>query len=165
MAKSKSKGNKSSPRKGSPAKKSAISTKKSKLGASMHNAAYQNLGANYVYIPIAVTDLHNAIIGLKALDFRGTAVSMPYKQEIIKYLDKIDPTAKKIGAVNTVLNEGGTLIGYNSDWIGAVEALKEVTKLKGKTAILIGAGGASRAIAYGLKENKTNVIVFVWKLF
>ena len=78
----------------------------------------------------------------------------------MKYLDKIDPIAKKIGAVNTVSNDNDILTGYNSDWIGAMEALKEISDLKNKSVILIGAGGAARAIAYGLEENQAKVTIF-----
>jgi len=139
---------------------SSIAIKQSSLGAAMHNSGFRHLGLNFVYIPLTVADCKNAVAGIRALNFRGSTVSMPHKQEVIKYLDKIDPVAKKIGAVNTISNESGVLTGYNSDWIGAIEALKEVTKLKNRVVCLIGAGGAARAISYGLKENKSDVVIF-----
>lgn len=138
----------------------SIADKQTKLGPIMHNSAYKYLGLNFVYIPFSITNCKNAVAGIRALNFRGSAVSMPCKQEVIRYLDKIDPVAKKIGAVNTILNDGGILAGYNSDCIGAVEALKEVCRLENKTVILIGAGGVARAIAYGLKKNKCNILIF-----
>jgi shikimate dehydrogenase len=138
----------------------SISGKPSKLGAAMFNAAYQHLSLNILHIPFTVVDIKNAIAGIRALNIVGSAVSMPHKEEVMKYLDKIDPTAKKIGAVNTIANTNGVLTGYNSDWIGAIEALKEVTDLKNKNVVLIGAGGAARAIAYGLKESDSKVILF-----
>ena len=126
----------------------------------MHNSAYQYLGLNFVFIPLVVTDCKNAVAGIRALNFRGTAVSIPHKEEVMRYLNNIDTKAKSIGAVNTISNDNGILTGYNSDWIGAVEALKEVTVLENKKVILIGAGGAARAIAYGLSVSKANVIIF-----
>lgn len=139
---------------------SSIAIKQSKLGAAMHNSAYQHLGLNFIYIPLTVSDCKNAVAGIRALNFRGSAVSMPHKQEVMKYLDKIDSVAKKIGAVNTIANDDSILTGYNSDWIGAMDALKEVCDLQNKTVVLIGSGGAARAIAYGLKENGSKVIIF-----
>ena len=139
---------------------SSIAIKQGKLGAAMHNAAYESLGVNFLYLPLTVEDCKNAIAGIKALNFRGTAVSMPHKQEVMQYLDKIASTAEKIGAVNTVSNDDGVLTGYNSDWIGAMEALKEKTELKGKKVVLLGAGGTARAVAFGLKENQCQVTIF-----
>lgn len=139
---------------------SSIAIKQSKLGAAMHNSAYQYFGLNFIYIPLTVSDCKCAVAGIRALNFRGSAVSMPHKQEVMKYLDKIDPIAKKIGAVNTVSNDNGILMGYNSDWIGAMDALKKVCNLQNKIVVLIGAGGAARAIAYGLKENGAKAIIF-----
>ena len=138
----------------------SLAAKQSKLGAAMHNAAYETMNENIIYIPFTIKDCKNAIVGVKALNFIGATVSMPYKQEIMIYLDKIDPTAQKIGAVNTIQNKDGFLIGYNSDWIGAMTALKEVCTLENKRVALIGAGGAARAIAFGLKENKAIVTIY-----
>jgi shikimate dehydrogenase len=138
----------------------SLAAKQSELGALMHNAVYQHIGVNYIYVPLTISDLKGAITGIRALNIRGSSVTMPYKQEVLKYLDEIDPVAKEIGAVNTIVNDNGFLTGYNSDWIGAVEALKEVCTLKDKIVVLLGAGGAARAIAYGLKKNGSKVIIF-----
>ncbi|MDE1825394.1 MAG: shikimate dehydrogenase [Candidatus Micrarchaeota archaeon] len=138
----------------------SLAIKQGRLGAAMHNAAYSNLGVNAIYIPLTTSDIQGSINGIRAMNFRGTTISMPYKQEVMKLLDKIDPIAKRIGAVNTVLNRDGVLIGYNSDWIGVVEALKEVTILKGKRVVLVGAGGAARAAAYGLNKRGCKVTIF-----
>src|SRR5262249_2936749 len=88
------------------------------------------------------------------------SVTMPYKQEIMKYLDEIDETAEKIGAVNTVVNDEGRLIGYNTDCIGAIRALENKTNLKGKRVAVLGAGGAARAIIYGLMESQAIVKIY-----
>lgn len=130
------------------------------LGSAMHNAAYEYLGLNFVYLPFLVENLEGAVAGARALNFRGASVSIPFKQNVIKYLDNIDPVSERIGAVNTVINDKGVLTGYNTDCAGAVEALLEVTELSGRRAFLIGAGGAARAIAYSLKENGSSVFVF-----
>lgn len=138
----------------------SFASRQGKLGAAMHNAAYTHLKENLIYIPFAVTDCKNAVAGMRALNFRGAAVSMPHKEEVMKYLDKINPVAKAIGAVNTISNDDGILTGYNSDWIGAMRALEESCDLSRKTVVLLGAGGAARAIAYGLQKNHARVHVY-----
>ena len=85
---------------------------------------------------------------------------MPYKQAIMAYMDYYDPLAKIIGSVNTVVNENSKLIGYNTDAMGAMQALQEKTDLIGKKALVMGAGGAARAIAYSLKEFGVDVYIF-----
>jgi shikimate dehydrogenase len=138
----------------------SFSAKQNSLGAAMHNAAYATIGENVVYVPITTEDIENAIAGVRGFNLRGNTVSMPHKQAVMQYLDKIDSVAEAIGAVNTVSNDDGVLTGYNSDWIGAMNALKEVTELEGKKVVVIGAGGAARAIIYGLMQNKANPVIF-----
>jgi shikimate dehydrogenase len=139
---------------------SSLSGKRSKYGAAIHNAAYENLNVNFIYVPFAVNNIKDAVAGLKAMSFTGSAVSMPYKQEVMKHLDEIDETAQKIGAVNVIHNRYGRLKGHNSDWVGAIDSLKEITELKNKKVLLVGAGGVARAIAYGLKINDAEVVIF-----
>lgn len=138
----------------------SFAAQQNSLGAAMHNAAYAAIGENVIYVPVATDDIENAIAGVRGFNLQGNTVSMPHKQTVMQYLDKIDPTAEKIGAVNTVSNDNGILTGHNSDWVGAISALKEVTELEGKKVIVIGAGGAARAIVYGLIENKAHVIIY-----
>ena len=126
----------------------------------MHNAGYQALGANFIYVPITTNNLQDAIAGVRGYNLRGSSVAMPHKQEVMKYLDKIDSVAQSIGAVNTVANNNGVLTGYNSDWIGAMNALKEAVEPGGKKVIVIGAGGAARAIVYGLVQQGANVFIY-----
>lgn len=121
-------------------------------GAAMHLAGYRALGLAFTYVPFAVTDVEGAVRGMRALGIRGLGVSMPYKQEVLPLVDALDPVAARIGAVNTLVNEGGRVTGHNTDWIGAVRAVEEVTALEGKRVLLLGAGGAARAIAFGLRE-------------
>ncbi len=130
----------------------SIAEKTSNFGASMHNAAYEALGLNYLYLPIKTTDTKGSVAGMRALGIAGMSVSIPHKQDIMPLLDNIDDTARTIGAVNTVVNIDGVLTGYNYDWVGAVKALEEVTKLADKKVVILGAGGAARAIVYGLLQ-------------
>ena len=120
------------------------------LSPAMHNAAFQELGLNAVYVAFPVTSLAQAVAGLRGLDIQGVSVTIPFKEEIIPLLDELDPQASRIGAVNTVVNRDGRLYGYNTDWLGALHALKAKTGLKGEHVLILGAGGAARAIAFGI---------------
>ena len=122
------------------------------LSPAMHNAAFRELRLNAVYVAFPVTSLPQAVAGLKGLDIKGVSVTIPFKEEIIPLLDELDPQAARIGAVNTVVNRDGRLCGYNTDWLGALHALKAKTGLKGEHVLLLGAGGAARAIAFGILE-------------
>src|SRR5689334_11775366 len=117
------------------------------LGSIIHKAGYAALGLDYTYVPFRVTDLEGALQGMRSLGIRGFGVSMPFKIDILKHLDKVDPLAARIGAVNTVVNDDGFLTGYNADAHGAAEALAQFSPIQGKKVIVIGAGGAARAVA------------------
>ncbi len=123
------------------------------LSPAMHNAAFQELGLNAVYVAFPVTDLPQAVAGLRGLAIGGVSVTIPFKEEIIPLLDTMDPLASRMGAVNTVVNREGRLTGYNTDWLGAVTALQAQTGMAGEHFLLLGAGGAARAIAFGILEN------------
>lgn len=129
------------------------------LSPLIHNAGYQALGIDYVYIPFRVREVKKAIEGIRGLGIRGASVTLPHKIEAIKYLDKIDPRAEAIGAVNTIVNDEGVLTGYNTDGEGALKALEEATALAGKKVVLIGSGGAASAIAAALKDKGVELIV------
>lgn len=136
---------------------------KHSLSPAMHNAAFKALGidARYDVFEIPENELDAFIKKVKNEPISGLSVTAPYKDDVIKYLDKIDDDAKKIGAVNTVMNRDGVLIGYNTDFIGATEALKEtVGPLKDKKVVIVGAGGASKAIVYGLRKEGAKVSIF-----
>ncbi len=128
----------------------------------MHNAGLRHLGLPYVYLAFEPRDedLEDAFRGMRALGIRFFSVTKPHKQAAMAFLDRIDPVAKAIGAVNTVLNDGGTLTGYNSDWIGAADAIQEAAPLSGKKVLLLGAGGAGRAVAYGCRERGARVYIY-----
>jgi len=129
------------------------------LSPLIHNAGYQALGINYAYVPFRVSDIKQAIEGIRGLGIRGASITLPHKTSAIKYIDKIDPLAEEIGAVNTIVNDDGVLTGYNTDCDGALKALEEVTTLNGKRAVLIGSGGAALAIAVGLKAKGVKLVV------
>ena len=125
----------------------------------IHNAAFNDLELNYVYLAHNVTDVKGALTGMKSLNIRGFSVTIPHKCEVLNYLDEIDSVAEQIGAVNTVVNNNGRLIGYNTDWIGFIQSLKKYTTIKEKNITLLGAGGAARAIAFGLKKEDASIII------
>lgn len=119
----------------------------------MQNAAFAAADLDLVYLAFSVipSDLPAALAGLKALGFRGANVTVPHKEAVIKYLDVVDPTATRIGAVNTIVNENGGLIGYNTDAGGFLRSLQEAGyDPAGKKAVILGAGGAARAVAFAL---------------
>ena len=114
----------------------------------MHNAVFKTLKMDYVYAAFDVSpnDLKNAISGAQALNIKGFNVTIPHKIEVMKYLNEIDEVASLIGAVNTI--DFKDLKGYNTDGIGALKAIGEVTNVKNKNVVIAGAGGASRAISF-----------------
>ena len=120
------------------------------LSPVMHNQAFAAAGYNGVYLAFRVTDPDTAIKGIAALNFKGVSVTLPHKVAVMEYLDAVDETAARIGAVNTIVNNQGRLIGYNTDGAGALQALRTWTSIDGKSVALIGAGGAARAIGFGL---------------
>jgi shikimate dehydrogenase len=122
------------------------------LSPVMHNQAFTAIGYNAVYLAFRVIDLDSAIKGIKALNFKGVSVTLPHKVAVMEYLDEVEETAATIGAVNTIVNNNGSLIGYNTDSRGALEALRTKTAIQGKSVAIIGAGGAARAIGFGLKS-------------
>ncbi|MBU1172486.1 MAG: shikimate dehydrogenase [Proteobacteria bacterium] len=120
------------------------------LSPLMHNTAFDHIGYNGVYLAFGVKDLGSAVAGIRALGIKGASVTIPHKIKVMDYLDEIDEQALKIGAVNTIVNRNGHLFGYNSDCLGAIHALKEKTPIRDKHVVIAGAGGAARAIAFGI---------------
>ena len=132
------------------------------LSPVMHNAAFKELGLTLVYVAFTVPakDLKHAVLGAKSLGLKGLNVTMPHKNEVMKYLDDLDATAKSVGAVNTILNNQGKLVGYNTDGKGAMIALQEngVSSEK-KKLVLLGAGGAAQAIAHEAAQDVNDLII------
>ena len=122
------------------------------LSPAIHNAAIEKLGLNFVYLAFKVEDLPGAVKGLRSLgNLRGFSVTIPHKVAIIPLLDEVDQTARNIGAVNTIVLESGRLLGSNTDASGALRALTESgAALRGEKVVMLGSGGAVRAIAFAL---------------
>lgn len=130
----------------------------------MLNRAFAEAGINAAYAAFHIKpgQLKDAIAGIRALQFRGVNVTIPHKLEVMDYMDEIDEGARVIGAVNTIVNEDGRLIGYNTDGIGYVRSLKEETgiDLRGRSVLMIGAGGAARGVGYALaKEGASRIYI------
>ncbi len=132
------------------------------LSPAMHNAAFKALGQEAVYgkFPVAPERLSAAVEGLRALGIKGVSVTIPHKEAVRSLLQGIHQEAQKIGAVNTILNDNGRLVGFNTDWQGALRALEEQISLKGKEAVVLGAGGAARAVVYALKKAGALVCIY-----
>jgi shikimate dehydrogenase len=129
------------------------------LGPLMHNTAFSVLGYNGAYLAFRVTDIGKAVVGIKALGIKGASITIPHKVSVMDFLDELDDTAKKIGAVNTIISREGVLTGYNSDGLGAVKALLEKTTIKDKNVVILGAGGAARAIGFAIISEGGRVTV------
>ncbi|MGP0629792.1 shikimate dehydrogenase [Nitrospina sp. 32_T5] len=121
------------------------------MGYLIHNRAFSELNLPNVYVPFWVKSLTRFFNTYQAY-FTGLSVTMPFKEDIMKHMDRVDPLAKKIGAVNTVVREDNDWVGYNTDVTGALSALTAVTELKGKQVLIIGAGGTAKAIGHGVTE-------------
>lgn len=134
------------------------------LSPKLHFAGYKakNIYKSNLLIPVRVKseNLEKFVDAVKTIGINGISVTVPHKENIMKYVDNIDETAMKIGAVNTIVNNQGVLSGFNTDWVGAIVALEKKTDLKGKKVAVLGAGGASRAIVYGLIKKKAKVKIF-----
>lgn len=135
------------------------------LSPAMHNAAFVKLGLNWVYVPFLIQpeNLAKSIMCLKALGIVGLNITIPHKEAAMEFLDEFDEDARKIGAVNTVLNTKGKLIGYNTDCYGFTTHLEKDGGFdpRDKKAVLLGAGGAAKALAVGLaKKGVKKITIF-----
>lgn len=122
------------------------------LSPAIHNAGYAELGLDFVYVANRVEDVKGALAGMKALEnFRGMSITIPHKIDAIQYIDTISEVDLAIGAINTVVNDNGQLEGLNTDGPGALKALEDGgADLQDKSILMLGAGGAARAIAFTL---------------
>lgn len=133
---------------------------KQSLSALMHDAALAEMKISGKYLPFCIHDLAPAISGIRRMGIRGVSVTIPFKVTIMAHIDEIDRNAIDIGAVNTVVNNKGRLKGFNTDWIGLIQSLKEVIDIKGKVFAILGAGGTARAAVFGIyREGGIPVIV------
>ncbi|CAN7696077.1 shikimate dehydrogenase family protein [Mesorhizobium sp. LjRoot246] len=129
------------------------------LGVRMHEAGYKALGLDFSYVSVESEDLKETVASFVHLGFRGFGVSMPYKRDIIDYLGDVSDDVISIGACNTVVNDGSRLAGFNTDWRGAMDALRERGIDQPGRAIVLGAGGAARALIFGLRKEGWQVEV------
>ena len=128
------------------------------LSPPMHNAAYKQMGMDYVYVAFKIEkdNLSHLIESAKTMGLVGLNVTIPYKTDIIEYLDEVDDTARRINAVNTIRFKDGMAKGYNTDGTGAVKSIEKYTELKNKKVLVLGAGGASKAITFTLLNHGIN---------
>ncbi len=132
------------------------------MSPPMHNAALQELNLDYIYVAYEVhpENLENAVNGFRALDIKGINVTIPHKENIIKFLDEVDPIAKKMGAINTIKNEEGYLIAKNTDATGAKKSLLDARcTISGKNILFLGSGGVARALCYILSEDANKIVM------
>ena len=134
------------------------------LSPIIHNAAYQALGISNEFVfkaeRVRPAELENVAKRMRDDDVNALAVTIPHKQSIFSLLDIIDDVATEIGAVNTVVNHDGKLVGYNTDWQGVIGALDEITDLKGNKVAILGTGGSARAVAYAMKKAGAIITIF-----
>ena len=133
------------------------------LSPAIHNRAFQELGLDFVYLAFRVENLGAALAGMRALEnFRGLSVTIPHKVEILGHLDEIAEVDQQIGSINTVVNEGGKLRGFGSDGPGARQALLESgVEIAGQPVLVLGSGGAARAISFDLAHHAQPSALFV----
>ena len=124
------------------------------MSPAIHNGAFTELNIDSIYVAFQVEDVKSALAGMRALDnFRGMSVTIPHKIEVMQYVDEIPEVDRHIGSINTVVKEGGKLIGFNTDGPGALKAIVDAgVDLSGKKVLMLGAGGAARAIAFTLAQ-------------
>jgi shikimate dehydrogenase len=132
------------------------------LSPTIHNAAFNHLELDFVFLAFRVkaAELENAICGMRGLGIHGLNVTMPHKGTVTAYLDKLDPAVKFLGSANTILNEDGKLSGFNTDGTGALKALRgNGVKLSEKKVLLLGAGGAAKAVAFSLSKEVGELVI------
>jgi shikimate dehydrogenase len=137
------------------------------VSPAMHNSAFNSLGLDYIYLPfrVAKEQLAKAIDGIRALNIRGINITIPHKVAVIPFLDELEPLAERIGAVNTIVNDNGFLRGYNTDASGFLKTLLAGgIEPRNKKVVILGAGGASRAISFTLAERGASLVILNRKL-
>lgn len=128
------------------------------MGYLIHNRAFKETGSTDIYVPFLVDNVEKFFKGFSPY-FEGLSVTMPFKEGIMAEMDEIEETAKKIGAVNTVVRDGKSWKGYNTDCMGALQALEKHVDLKNKNVLIVGAGGTAKAIGYGVYEKGAKITV------
>ncbi|MCD7450340.1 hypothetical protein HAX54_005428 [Datura stramonium] len=145
-------------------------------GPILHNPTFRHVGYNGIYVPMFVDDLKEFFRVYSSPDFAGFSVGIPYKEAVVSFCDEVDPLAESIGAVNTIIRRpfDGKLIGYNTDCEASITAIEDAFKVNGRTNgaaflpsplarklfVLVGAGGAGRALAFGAKSRGARIVIF-----
>ena len=130
----------------------SLAAKPTNLGTRFHNFLYDELDLNFLYKAFTTTDLEGAVRGIRALGFRGASISMPFKEAIIPMLDDIEPSAKAIDSVNTVVNNNGVLTGSNTDFEAVLTLLKSSSIDRSAKVLVRGSGGMAKAVVVAFKE-------------
>lgn len=137
----------------------SLAARPSNHGVRFHNWLYAELGLNYLYKAVAPTDIKAAVAGIRGLDIRGAAVSMPYKQDVIALIDELHESAARIHAVNTIVNDSGRLTGYNTDYV-AVAKLLESHEVDPQLKVAVrGSGGMANAVVAALADHGMKGVV------
>lgn len=135
---------------------------KHSVSPEMHNAAFDETDLDFIYVTFKVKNeyVEEAIKGIKSLNITGANVTIPYKSTVMTHLDEIKSTAEKIGAVNTIVRKNSNLIGHNTDGQGVLKSLEDnVGNVRKKKVMLLGAGGAARAIGFTLADQGVNLTI------
>jgi len=130
----------------------SLAARPSNIGTRFHNYLYEALGLNYIYKAFAPADIEAAVAGIRGLPIRGAAVSMPYKEAVIPLVDRLDASARAIASVNTIVNDGGVLTAYNTDYIAIARLLKDHDVPASHSVLLRGSGGMAKAVAAALRD-------------
>lgn len=129
------------------------------LSPAMHNAWFARQGLDAVYVPFEEEDVESFVSAARDLNVAGISVTMPHKQTILSFLDEVDPLARRVGAVNTVTGRSGKWVGFNTDIEGVVRPISKRIDIRGKQAVILGAGGAARAAAFGLAREGAKLAI------
>ncbi len=129
------------------------------LGPLMHNTWFAHCNVNAVYLAFALKDIRRGMDAMRTMNIKGASVTIPFKEKVLECLDGVDDMAADIGAVNTVVNRNGQLWGYNTDCAGAVDPVKQICDPANKNVYILGAGGAARAVAFGMVRENGRVFI------
>ena len=130
----------------------SLAARPTNLGTRFHNFLYDELNLNFIYKAFTTTDLQGAVTGMRALSFRGASISMPFKEAIIPMLDGLDPSAKAIDSVNTVVNNNGVLTGSNTDFEAVLTLLNNTSINRSSKVLVRGSGGMAKAVVAAFKQ-------------
>lgn len=129
------------------------------MGPAMHNLAFQVSGMNAVYLAFQINSIEAGVNSIRELGIKGVSITIPFKETVIPFLDEIGDQARQMGSVNTIVNRNGRLCGYNTDYKGALEPLLEITPIKGRNVCILGAGGAAKAVAFGMRKEQAVITI------